>query len=103
MRAALETAMQQVGCTPEVIQEAPDSLTILDLVAAGVGVTLTVSSVESRQRSSSEVVFLPLRGGGPIIESAITWREDNDSPALKAVLDVVRAEIPTPLEARAYL
>ncbi|MDO5701516.1 MAG: LysR family transcriptional regulator [Bowdeniella nasicola] len=103
MRAALDHVMQEVGTTPEIVQEAPDSLTILDLVAAGVGVTLTVSSVESRQRSSSEVVFVPLTGGGPIIESAMAWREDNDSPALKAVLDVVRDVIPTPLEPGAYL
>lgn len=103
MRAALERAMQDVGCIPHIVQEAPDSLTILDLVAAGVGVTLTVSSVQSRQRSSSEVVFIPLRGGGPIIESAITWREDNDSPALMAVLEVMKAAIPEPLEPEEFL
>lgn len=96
VREAMVQVAQEAGFTPRIVQEAPDSFTILDLVGAGVGVTLTVSTVQERN-SGAAVEYRPLRNGSPVIESAIAWREDNESPALRAVLDVVRLAIPEPL------
>lgn len=97
VRDALIRVTHEAGFTPRIVQEAPDSLTILDLVAAGVGVTITVSSVLHLRRSG--VVCKPLRGALPRIESALAWRRDNESPALRAVIEVARATISTPLDA----
>ncbi|MBB5918223.1 DNA-binding transcriptional LysR family regulator [Nocardia transvalensis] len=82
------------GFTPHIVQEAPDSYTILDLVAAGVGVTVTVSSVQHIRRSG--MVYKALRGDVPEIASALAWREDNTSRALAAVLRVAEQVLPTP-------
>ncbi|WP_431969641.1 LysR substrate-binding domain-containing protein [Nocardia sp. bgisy134] len=84
------------GFTPRIVQEAPDSYTILDLVAAGVGVTLTVSSVQHIHRSG--MVYKELRGDVPALASALAWRADNTSRALAAVLEVAEEVLPTPPE-----
>lgn len=83
------------GFNPMVAQEAPDSLTILDLIAAGVGVTLTVSSVAHLHRSG--IVVKPVRDELPPVETALVWRRDNESAALRAVLTLARNTIRTPL------
>ncbi|MER7785834.1 LysR substrate-binding domain-containing protein [Streptomyces albidoflavus] len=49
LRDAMVRACESAGFTPRVVQEAPDSHTILALVAAGVGVTLTLTSVQHVQ------------------------------------------------------
>ncbi|MBB4932667.1 DNA-binding transcriptional LysR family regulator [Lipingzhangella halophila] len=82
------------GYMPRIVQEAPDSYTILDLVAAGVGVTITVSSVQHIRRSG--MVYRELRGDVPTIDSALAWREDNASAALHTVLRVAEQVLPTP-------
>ena len=82
------------GFTPRIVQEAPDSNTILDLVAAGVGVTITVSSVQHIRFAG--MVYRELRGDVPAIASALAWREDNASPALATVLRVAEKALPTP-------
>ena len=89
----VRTAMN-AGFTPRIVQEAPDSYTILALVAAGVGVTLTVSSVQHIRQSG--MVYRELRGDVPVLGSALAWREDNASTALHTVLRVAERVLPTP-------
>ncbi|MFJ7196534.1 MULTISPECIES: LysR family transcriptional regulator [unclassified Streptomyces] len=94
VRDAMVGACEAAGFNPRVIQEAPDSYTILALVAAGVGVTLTVTSVQHIQQNG--LVYRPLAGPPIRLQAALAWRADNPSAALRAVLAVVEEALPTP-------
>ncbi|MFD8603413.1 LysR family transcriptional regulator [Streptomyces sp. TSRI0445] len=94
VRDALTEACENAGFTPRIVQEAPDSYTILALVAAGVGVTLTVTSVQHIQQNG--LVYRPLAGPAVRLRAALAWRADNPSAALRAVLAVAEEALPTP-------
>ncbi|MFF3780938.1 LysR family transcriptional regulator [Streptomyces sp. NPDC001933] len=94
VRDAMVGACEAAGFNPRVVQEAPDSYTILALVAAGVGVTLTVTSVQHIQQNG--LVYRPLSGPSIRLQAALAWRADNPSAALRAVLAVAEEALPTP-------
>lgn len=94
VRDAMVGACEAAGFNPRVVQEAPDSYTILALVAAGVGVTLTVTSVQHIQQNG--LVYRPLSGPPIRLQAALAWRADNPSAALRAVLAVAEDALPTP-------
>ncbi|MFQ6852760.1 LysR family transcriptional regulator [Streptomyces sp. 35M1] len=95
VRDAMTEACEGAGFTPRIVQEAPDSYTILALVAAGVGVTLTVTSVQHIQQNG--LVYRPLDGPAVRLRAALAWRADNPSAALRAVLAVAEEALPTPV------
>lgn len=83
------------GFRPRVTQVAPDSSTVLALVAAGAGVTITLSSVAPVQ--SVGIVYRPIRGTQTTtMVSALAWRRDNPSPSLARVLALSEIALPTP-------
>ena len=83
------------GFRPRVAQVAPDSSTVLALVAAGAGVTITLSSVKPVQ--SVGLVYRPLEGISPShMFATLVWRKDDPSPALAKVLESGEAALPTP-------
>ncbi|MER5360944.1 LysR family transcriptional regulator [Streptomyces sp. NPDC002785] len=94
VRDAMVGACEVAGFNPRVVQEAPDSYTILALVAAGVGVTLTVTSVQHIQQNG--LVYRRLSGPPIRLRAALAWRADNPSAALRAVLAVAEEALPTP-------
>ncbi|WNI28431.1 LysR family transcriptional regulator [Streptomyces sp. ITFR-6] len=94
VRDAMVGACEAAGFNPRVVQEAPDSYTIMALVAAGVGVTLTVTSVQHIQQNG--LVYRPLTGPPIRRQAALAWRTDNPSAALRAVLAVAQDALPTP-------
>lgn len=94
LRDATMTACEAAGFTPRVVQEAPDSHTILALVAAGVGVTLTLTSCQHIQQTG--LVYRPLEGPPTRLQAALAWRTDNPSAALRTVLAVAEEALPTP-------
>lgn len=96
VRDAMTEACESAGFTPRVVQEAPDSYTILALVAAGVGVTLTVTSVQHIQQNG--LVYRPIAGPPIRLRAALAWRSDNPSAALRAVLAVAEEALPTPTQ-----
>ena len=83
------------GYAPNVVQVAPDSQTLMALVAADIGVALTVSSVPENF-SHPGVVFLPLADPADIIQLRLVWRKDNASPALREVLRLSESVLPSP-------
>lgn len=89
------------GFTPRVLQEAPDSYTILGLVAAGIGVTLTVSSVQ--HIATPGLVYRDLAGSPIHLAAVIVWRRGENSAAVNAVLDVMGEVIPTPAQRPAHV
>ena len=94
LRDAAQRLCESAGFNPRVVQDAPDSYTILALVAAGVGVTLTLTSCQHIQQNG--LVYRPLVEPGPVLQAALAWRSDNPSAALQAVLAVAQDALPTP-------
>lgn len=94
LRDASFRACEEAGFRPRVVQEAPDSYTILALVAAGVGVSLTLSSCLHIQQTG--IVHRPLEGPPRRLQAALAWRRDNPSAALRSVLRVAAEALPTP-------
>jgi len=83
------------GFRPRVAQVAPDSSTVLALVAAGAGVTITLSSVKPVQ--SVGLVYRPIEGISPShMFATLVWRKDDPSAALAKVLESGEAALPTP-------
>jgi DNA-binding transcriptional LysR family regulator len=95
LRATMYGMCLTAGFPPRIVQVAPDSATVLALVAAGAGVTITLSSVRPAQ--SVGIVYKTIEGTGPAhLYAAIAWRSDNTSPALARVLEVSEWALPTP-------
>lgn len=95
LRATMYSMCLSAGFPPRIAQVAPDSSTVLALVAAGAGVTITLSSVCPVQ--SVGIVYKPIDGTGPShLFAALAWRADNASPALQRVLEIGRVALPTP-------
>lgn len=94
LRDATFRTCETAGFTPRVVQEAPDSHTILALVAAGVGVTLTLTSCQHIQQTG--LVYRRLSGPTVRLQAALAWRTDNPSAPLRTVLTVAARALPTP-------
>jgi DNA-binding transcriptional LysR family regulator len=94
LRDVTVEACEAAGHHPRIVQEAPDSYTILALVAMGVGVTLTFTSCTHIQQTG--LVYRPLSGPPVVFQAALAWRPDNPSAALRSVLDVAAEALPTP-------
>jgi DNA-binding transcriptional LysR family regulator len=80
------------GFVADVVQVAPDTQTALALVSAEVGCHLTLASV-ARNVDDPRVVFIALNESTPTLDVHLraAWRRDDESPALKAVLDELLA------------
>ena len=79
----------QAGFTPKFAQAAPDSYTILALVAAGVGVTVTLTTCMHIQQPG--LVYKPISDPTPQLHSALAWSTANESPAVHAVIGVAKS------------
>ena len=79
---------RRAGFSLRVGAEASQLQTILNLVAAGMGVTLVAESVT--QMGGRGVVFKRLPEPAPTIEIAVAWCRDDQSEVLHAFLQVVR-------------
>ncbi|MDT0379260.1 LysR family transcriptional regulator [Streptomyces sp. DSM 42041] len=97
LRDAAVRTCEEAGFRPRIVQEAPDSHTILALVAAGVGVTLTLTSCQHIQQTG--LVYRPLAGSPVRLQAALAWRRDNPSAALRTVLAVAQDALPVPAPA----
>jgi DNA-binding transcriptional LysR family regulator len=72
---------QRAGFVPRVRQEAAELDTMLRLVAAGLGVAVVPSS--SASSWLPDVVFKPLAGGSPRLETCLAWRTDDQSAIVR--------------------
>lgn len=93
-----ETTLQKAndaGFAPTIAQQAPDTWTIMALVAAGVGITLTIDTAFANVTTTGLSV-IPLDQGREVAVSRLVWRADDDSPALRRVLELSENALPTP-------
>jgi DNA-binding transcriptional LysR family regulator len=77
------------GFRPKVVQEAPQWLTVLRLVGAGLGVTIAPACV--RQISAPDVVCRRLRGASVQSDIELAYRRDEDRAIAKAFFAIARA------------
>ncbi|MBY4770194.1 LysR substrate-binding domain-containing protein [Burkholderia ambifaria] len=77
------------GEIPHIGQEAIQMQTIVSLVSAGMGVALVPQSLRNLRRTG--VVYRPLAGDAPVVETGLVWRTGDVSPVLAGFIDVVRA------------
>jgi DNA-binding transcriptional LysR family regulator len=77
----------QAGFVPNIVQEAQNSFTIVNLVAGGIGISLLPASIQGLQRTG--VVYKPLCQPSPTISMAVIWHRDNMSPSLDVFLKIV--------------
>jgi DNA-binding transcriptional LysR family regulator len=78
---------QREGVTLNVRHEASHTLTVLALVAAGLGVTLLPFG---GQYARSGVVFRRLVPTPPLFEIALAWRQQNESGLLQRFIETIR-------------
>jgi len=79
---------EQAGFRPTVAQEVNQAQLFIDLVAAGMGVSLVPRS--AARSGGGGVVYLAIAAPTPTVECDIVWRRDNTSPLVQAFLGVVR-------------
>jgi DNA-binding transcriptional LysR family regulator len=76
------------GLTPRIGQEAIQMQTIVSLVSAGMGVALVPQSLRNLRRTG--VVYRPLEGRSPLVETGLVWRTADVSPVLAGFIEIVR-------------
>ena len=79
--------LAETGASPQIVQYAPEMLTIIGLVAAGIGVSPVPASVG--HLALDGVVYRPL-SGAPDTELVAVTREENQSPLVRAFVDEAR-------------
>ena len=85
---AILACFHEAGLTPHISQEAIQMQTIVGLVSAGMGIALVPQSVSNLKRPG--VIYKTLAGKIPFVETGLAWRRDNQSPVLRAFLDLLR-------------
>jgi DNA-binding transcriptional LysR family regulator len=79
----LISSMVSLGAHPRVVQYAPEMLTIIGLVAAGIGASLVPASVA--RLALEGVTYRPV-SGAPHSELIAVTRADDDSPLVRAFM-----------------
>ncbi len=80
IREVFMAACVEAGFNPKIVQEAEDTYSILMMVAAGLGVAVSLEGVDVI--NSREVVYIPLNDVPRSVEMAVVWREENPSQLL---------------------
>jgi DNA-binding transcriptional LysR family regulator len=78
---------ERAGFEPRVIQEALEPSLIMGLVAAGLGVAIVPSSLQSIK--IGDVVFVPLDDPEAVATLYVAYRSNDDSPRVRAFADLV--------------
>jgi DNA-binding transcriptional LysR family regulator len=94
LRSIFMAACSDAGFVPRIVQEAPDSLSLLSMVGAGVGIALVVNAAEIIKLE--HVKLIPLAEPSLSLPVSLVWRKDNDSPPVLAVLELSKRVLPTP-------
>ncbi len=80
---------EQVGFIPNIVQEINQQQMILSLIAAGFGISLAPKSTPGIAENK-DIAFRDLIDPTPVVEFNVIWRQDDNSPVLKAFLNTVR-------------
>lgn len=83
----------EAGFVPQIAQVVPDSHAMMVLVAAGIGVGVTVNSVRERMAAQG-VAFCEFDDEIPWLNVRVVWRTEDRNPALQAVLPLLERAVP---------
>lgn len=81
-------ACHRAGFSPRIGQEASQVTSIVNLVAAGLGISLVPASMQRVQ--SEGVAFRPIRDDAPLARMSLVWREGDDMPTVQRMLALAR-------------
>ncbi|QYF98867.1 LysR family transcriptional regulator [Microbacterium sp. PAMC21962] len=82
------------GFRPNIVQEVADPYMMLTLVAAGIGVTITAEDLAPIMPQGAR--WVELLDEPQYMRHGIAWLKDDQSAALRAVLDLAERILPTP-------
>ena len=82
---------RNAGFVPHVPHEVDHPQMVLELVAAGMGVSLVPAS--ARAAKPRRVVLRPLGPSTRVLQTGVAWRRDNASPLVAGFLEVVREAV----------
>jgi DNA-binding transcriptional LysR family regulator len=88
LHTVIHSAFAAHGLSPRIVQEAPDTHTIMSLVGAGVGIGYVPSSAGHIKLPG--VTLVPVSDIPPV-PLALAWREDDTNPALHTLIDLLPA------------
>jgi DNA-binding transcriptional LysR family regulator len=91
---AWENTIKLFGFHPNVVQEAPQWLTVVRLVGAGLGVTIAPASVE--EIAGPDVVCRKLSPSGGSTSIDLVYRKNESSPLVKAFCEVFKSSRNSP-------
>ncbi len=80
------------GFDPEIRYELRHWLSVVSLVAQGMGVALVPAALQ--QSALAGAVFVPLQEDAMVYETHCLWKTSRDSPALAAFVHAVRTSLP---------
>lgn len=86
------TLCAAAGFTPRIAIRVGELVSLVGLVAAGMGVSLVPAS--AAKIAGAQVVFRPLEGGGSNLDLMLLWHRDNHSAALSRLLGLARVAAP---------
>jgi DNA-binding transcriptional LysR family regulator len=88
------TAVLPPGAIPQIMQRAPDAISVLTLVSANVGVAIVPESFKKIVDAS--VVVRTISGPPKYSSNVMVYRTTEQSPAVRAVIKIIRAAFPSP-------
>jgi len=77
------------GFVPRVVQMAPDSSTLMLLVGAGIGISMSMASIRDNLPTRG-VVFKPIAPVNEPIRGRMIWRREDENSALHRVIEIAR-------------
>jgi len=78
----------EAGARPVIRQYASDVQTIMWMVSAGLAISPATQTLSEIKRPG--LLFRPLPGGMPKVQTVVAWNQKNTSPLLEAFLDRVK-------------
>ena len=88
------SAVLPPGTMPQIVQRAPDAISLLTLVGANVGISVIPESL--KKFASDSVVVRNIAGPPKYSINAVVYRAAESSPAVLAVLKKIRAALYSP-------
>ncbi len=85
---------RQAGFTPAIVQRAERPQLLLQLVAAGFGISIVPDLFQSYPVAG--LAYRPLAGKTPKAVFSVAWRRDNPSPLLRSFRDILFGEADRP-------
>lgn len=89
---AIAAAGRRAGFAAIQGQVAPSLVAIIPMVAAGYGVSIVPQSLS--RLSLKGVTYLPIKGHRPVMPINLAYRRDDQSPAVRNLVALVRRSIP---------